>query len=64
MAPKRAVAKRLLQRTGATRRAADLAEDARVAAEAERAAALAAHLEAERVAFIEAQHCNRGGGQV
>ena len=55
MAPKRAVAKRPLQRNGATRRAAELAEVLRAAADAERAAAMAAHLEAERVAFVEAQ---------
>jgi len=50
MAPKRPP-----QRTGATRRTAALAEAARVAAEAERAATLAAHLEAERVSFEKAQ---------
>ena len=55
MAPKRAVAKRLLQRTGATRPAAALAEAIWVAADAELAASIAARQEAECAASVASQ---------
>ena len=55
MARKRAVAKRLLQRTGATRPAAALAEAIWVAADAERAASIAARQEAECAASVASQ---------